>query len=389
MAQPERQTATDSSPLLAVAENGSVVRVLAIGDSLLDELRSFLSAACRRDGVMFDMRHLRFGAVVNGSLDATETLEVVRQHSADLIALSFLTYEGIPAYPALLREGETLSTSEIEARVEAIVGLMRGFLSTLRNYTDAPFLVHGVCGLPLSRWRRRLPLVASLSPTQRRIRELLNREIRTLVEHTPNTLFIDEAAIAASVGLRACEHSVVPQGVIPQSRSRASRFGELLSESYARVVRAYAQLRKTKVLLVDFDDTLWHGPMADGPVEHHRDRQRLLLRLKEAGVLLVALSKNDPAIVRWDEMQLKPKDFALLKISWGSKADAIRAAAAELDLDLDSMVFIDDNPVERALIREHLPAVCALDANDDRTWDALVQMLTFPNTKETNEVRPS
>ncbi len=390
MGQLELRTAADSSSLpLVVAESGPVVRVLAMGDSLLDELCLFLAAACRRDGVMLDMHHLRFGEVVNRSLDAAEPLAVVSQQSVDLIALSFLTYEGIPAYHALLRDGETLSSSDLEVRVEAIVGLMRGFLSTLRNHTDAPFLVHGVCGLPLSRWRRHLPVVASLSPARRRIRELLNREIRTLVEHTPNALFIDEAAIATSVGLRACEHSATPPSVNPQARFRTSRFGELLSESYARIVLAYARLHKTKALLVDFDETLWNGVMADGPVEHHRDRQRLLLRLKESGILLVAVSNSDPANIRWDEMQLKPEDFTLLKTSWGVKADAIRAASNELDLGLDSMVLIDDNPVERALVREHLPNVCALDANDDRTWDGLIQMLNFPNTKETGEARSS
>ena len=56
---------------------------------------------------------------------------------------------------------------------------------------------------------------------------------------------------------------------------------------------------------MDFD-TPWDGVMADGAVQHHVERQRLLKTLKDAGMLLVALSKNTPDNVRWDEMALSP-----------------------------------------------------------------------------------
>src|SRR6185312_11923973 len=134
-----------------------------LGDCLLNEVRVFISAACRRSGVSVDMRNLYFSAVVNRALDTTEAVEFVRENPMDLIALSFLTYEGIPAYRALLHEGGALTDAELTERIHGVTDLMGGFLSTLRAHTDAPFLVHGVSGLPLARWRRRLPFMAPVS----------------------------------------------------------------------------------------------------------------------------------------------------------------------------------------------------------------------------------
>jgi FkbH-like protein len=144
---------------------------------------------------------------------------------------------------------------------------------------------------------------------------------------------------------------------------------------------------KAKVLAVDLDNTLWDGVMADGPVRHHHDRQLQLRRAREAGMLLVAVSKNDPANIRWDEMELTPDDFVLHKISWDVKPHSIKAAADQLNLGLDSFVLIDDNPAERELVRTQLPAVTTLDALDPHTWRSAERVLRFANTTNTEEAR--
>jgi FkbH-like protein len=374
------------APLLA-CDDGPSVRVLAVGDCLLNEVRVFLPSACRREGIAVDMRNLYFSAGANRAIDSAEVLEFIGKSPMDLIAMSFLSYEGIPAYRALLHDDHRLSDTVLHERVDAVISVMREFLSALRERTDAPFLVHGASGLPLTRWRKRLPFLSPLSPRRSRTLATLNAKIRELVENTTNAIFIDEAGLAAQNGIRTCSEFVIPRRAVRLGFFNTSRFGEVLSRSYAEVVTAYSRLRKTKVLLVDFDDTLWRGVMADGPVEHYRERQDLLMRLKDAGIVLVAVSKNDPANIRWGEMRLKPSDFAALKISWNMKVDAIREAAHELDLGLDSMVLIDDNPAERSLVQENLPGVQVLDGGDERTWGALRHMLQFPNTKTTEEAR--
>ena len=116
-----------------------------------------------------------------------------------------------------------------------------------------------------------------------------------------------------------------------------------------------------KVLAVDADNTLWRGILSeDGKdaLEPFRAFQEGLLQLRADGVLLVLLSKNDPVFpfLRAD-MPLKDGDFAALKVNWAPKAGNLVEACRELNLGVESVVFLDDNPYERAQMAAHLPAV--------------------------------
>ena len=116
-----------------------------------------------------------------------------------------------------------------------------------------------------------------------------------------------------------------------------------------------------KVLAVDADNTLWRGILSeDGKdaLEPFRDFQEGLLRLRAEGVLLVLLSKNDPVFpfLRAD-MPLTDGDFAALKVNWAPKAGNLVEACRELNLGVESVVFLDDNPYERAQMAAHLPDV--------------------------------
>src|SRR5207253_1821841 len=101
-----------------------------------------------------------------------------------------------------------------------------------------------------------------------------------------------------------------------------------------------------------------------------QDLQRELAKLGRAGVLVVAASKNNPADVdevleRHPAMVLRRDDFAALRVSWEDKAASLRGLADELDLGLDSFVFLDDNPVERDWVRAALPEVLVPELPDD------------------------
>jgi FkbH-like protein len=363
----------------------SPVRLLAVGDCLLTEIRVSLPGICRRVGLGLDMRNLYFNALSGRSISADQVVAFLKEFPADLIALSFLSYEGLPFYPAFLREAGRLGAYEIDQRVTGIIKLVRDFLGQLRECTDAPFLVHNASGLPLTRLRKRLNLLAPLSPSRQRALAALNAAIAELVANTPKTLLLDEAAVARTHGYRACGSAIIPRRVVGKAFFHTSRFGEYLATPYADVLRSYRELGKAKVVLVDFDNTLWDGVMADGPVTQNHELQRLLRRIKDAGILLVGISKNDLANICWDEMTLKPDDFVLLKLNWNLKVQSIQETAQELDLGLDSFVFIDDNPVERELVRTQLPKVRILDPNDAKTVRWIERMLDFPNTRTTEE----
>lgn len=132
-----------------------------------------------------------------------------------------------------------------------------------------------------------------------------------------------------------------------------------------------------KVLVLDLDNTLWGGVIADDGLEGieigdtssrgeaFKAFQVYVKSLTERGVLLAVCSKNDPAIAalpfeKHPEMVLRLSDFAAFAASWEPKSDVIRRMAAELNLGLDAFVFADDNAAEVDIVRQYAPEVTAV-----------------------------
>ncbi len=145
-----------------------------------------------------------------------------------------------------------------------------------------------------------------------------------------------------------------------------------LAASLARVLRALVGPPK-KCLVVDLDNTLWGGVLGeDGPAgialgpshpgSAFVDLQRAILGVHRRGVILAVASKNDHdeamrVLGEHPHMVLRPEHFAALQIHWNEKVDSLAAIAADLDIGLDSLVFLDDSPVECARVRQMLPEV--------------------------------
>src|SRR6202035_1294897 len=109
--------------------------------------------------------------------------------------------------------------------------------------------------------------------------------------------------------------------------------------------------------------------------EAHLAVQQLALTLRGRGIVLAVSSKNTDEVARTPfrehpEMLLKEDHFAVFQANWNDKATNIKAIAEELSLGLDAMVFLDDNPVERALIRQVLPQVAVPELPEDPAWYA-------------------
>jgi len=154
---------------------------------------------------------------------------------------------------------------------------------------------------------------------------------------------------------------------------RFSTAGEkLIARELERVLDAQLVARK-KCLLLDLDNTLWGGVIGEdgvtgiqlsetGEGARYRDFQLRIRELGEMGVILGVVSKNNEAdaleaFERHEHMVLRKGDFATMKINWSAKAKNIAEVAQDLDIGMDSIVFIDDNPVEREAIRTELPEV--------------------------------
>ena len=136
-----------------------------------------------------------------------------------------------------------------------------------------------------------------------------------------------------------------------------------------------------KCLVLDLDNTLWGGVVGDDGLngvqlgngaegEVFLNFQKYLLALKERGILLSICSKNDEDTARdvflnHPDILIQLDDIAVFKANWNNKPDNIRDIAATLNIGLDSIVFIDDNPVERQLVQKFLPEVTVVDLPED------------------------
>lgn len=155
----------------------------------------------------------------------------------------------------------------------------------------------------------------------------------------------------------------------------------IFSEYVLRIVGN--RLGKSKrCLICDLDNTLWGGVIGDDgldgiligngdPVsEAHLDLQKTILEIRNRGIALAICSKNseENALLPFNkhpEMILKEDHFAMVQANWTDKATNIRHIAKTLSLGLESMVFIDDNPVEREQVRQELPEVAVPELPED------------------------
>jgi FkbH-like protein len=156
----------------------------------------------------------------------------------------------------------------------------------------------------------------------------------------------------------------------------------LLADVVAGGLAVERGIRRRKVAAVDLDGTLWGGVVGEvGPTSVEvgeegvalafQDFQRELVRLHDSGVLIVLCSKNDPeyALAAFDHpsMVLRREHVVAERVNWRDKATNLRELADELDLGLESFVFLDDNPREREWIRQALPMVTVPELPADPT----------------------
>ncbi|WP_431204215.1 HAD-IIIC family phosphatase [Bradyrhizobium betae] len=161
-----------------------------------------------------------------------------------------------------------------------------------------------------------------------------------------------------------------------------------------------------KLVVVDLDDTMWGGIVGDDGWENLRlgghdhvgeayaEFQSALKTLVNRGIAIAVVSKNDEAvaleaIAKHPEMIIRKDDLAAWRINWKDKAQNIAELVAELNLGLQSTVFIDDNPIERARVRDALPEVLVPEWPTDpaKYADALRQLDCFDRSSVTSEDR--
>ena len=196
-----------------------------------------------------------------------------------------------------------------------------------------------------------------------------NRALAAFATGRAGVAVIDAAGLASSMGFERWRDARMWY----LARLRHSRHAlESLAERYASTICARFG-RVKKCIALDLDNTLWGGIIGEDGFEGIRlgeegiglafaEFQEELLNLYRKGVLLALCSKNNPQdalqVIRdHPGMRLREEHFAAVRINWEDKASNLRALAEELNIGLDSFVFVDDNPVERTWVRQSAPEV--------------------------------
>jgi FkbH-like protein len=136
-----------------------------------------------------------------------------------------------------------------------------------------------------------------------------------------------------------------------------------------------------KCLIIDLDNTIWGGIIGDDGIENIQlgslgigkaftEFQYWIKKLKNRGIIIAVCSKNTESTAKepfqkHSDMVLQLDDIAVFMANWENKVDNIRQIQGILNIGFDSMVFLDDNPVERNFVREHLPEICVPELPED------------------------
>lgn len=187
-------------------------------------------------------------------------------------------------------------------------------------------------------------------------------------------------------------------GPLENSKMRhlaSMRLGDRMLGEIARTSAGYIAALTgltRKCIVLDLDNTLWGGVVGEkgphgitlantSPGSEYREFQLFLQSLSERGILLAINSKNNPddaieALRNNEWMVLREDAFSAIVMNWSPKPENIRQIASELNIGLDSLIFVDDNPHERELMRQTLPEVLTVDLpTDPALYRSALEML--------------
>ncbi|MBT5400576.1 HAD-IIIC family phosphatase [bacterium] len=192
---------------------------------------------------------------------------------------------------------------------------------------------------------------------------------------------LDVSAISETVGLSNWHDPAMKHmAKLPFSQ----KITPLYADNVCRIIAAIRG-KSRRALVLDLDNTIWGGVIGDDGVdgikigngdalsEAYLSIQSSVLKLHERGIVLAVCSKNLDSVARApfkdrSNMLVKERHIASFKANWDDKASNIKNIANELNLGLDSIVFMDDNPMERDLVRKYLPQVAVPELPEDPSY---------------------
>ena len=298
-------------------------------------------------------------------------------------------------HPRLVFEHDGMSLKDRERAVTAVINRIESLCEEYEKVSVAPLFL-STLPEPSALGNARSDVCSPHGPRRAILR--INQSLFDLAERHSQIHIFDFSGWASGVGATAFDLKMDLYARQPISNHSLMSFAEALADTFRPLL-----LSPAKVLALDLDNVLWGGVLGEDGIDnikigrdfpgniYHRI-QLYVLALKRRGVLLALLSKNnweevEAAFSTLPEMPLKLDDFVAIRVNWHEKHENIKAIAQELNLGLDSFVFVDDQEFEREQMRFNLPEVRILQAAEDplQTLRALICCRSFDVCRVSDE----
>jgi FkbH-like protein len=221
----------------------------------------------------------------------------------------------------------------------------------------------------------------------------INFCLMNLLQKSPNMFICDFVSIQNNIGIKMIDQKLYYNADLAYSIKSVP----YIAKNILKIICSNIGIFK-KCLILDLDNTLWGGVIGDDGIDGiklgglgigsiYTELQRWVLELKKRGILITICSKNNFKIAKkafkeHPEMILKMSDISIFKANWKDKTENIYDIKKELNIDFNSMVFIDDNPFEREMVKKNLPLIEVPDLPNDPS--DYLQFLRTENYFETS-----
>ena len=339
-------------------------RLALLGDSATQFLAKAIKAYGYEEKINFEIFEADFDQLDRQILDSDSEL-----------------YHSNPEYIVLYLSSEKLldrfAATGLETRVcfgEQVVSEFKNWWDTIARHGNAKIVQFNFEEISDAVFGHFAAKVASSFPFQ--IKKI-NFELMRLAQEKKHVFLADVAGLSNQAGY-ANTHDARLYAV--SKVAFALDFLPAVAKAIVDIIKAISG-RVKKCLILDLDNTVWGGVIGDDGMEniqigelgmgHAFDRlQRWAKELKSRGIVLAVCSKNEEDIAKrpfreHPDMILHLEDIAVFVANWNNKADNIKHIQATLNIGFDSIVFLDDSPFERNLVREHLPAVTVPELPED------------------------
>lgn len=348
----------------------SPLRIAFLRNITIDPIVPYLKFLCFEEGFKAD---IYMGDYDNVMQDILNTESLLYKHQPEVIIL-VLNLENLSE--DLVGCFASLGSSEIKEKSDNVLDYVEQAIREIRGKSNALILIHSfeIPAYPsfgILDYQDRSKQVNTLREINLRLLDVINKH--------ENAFVIDIDLVKSVIGYNQfIDNRYWHIGKAPYSREAL----KIIAQEYIKFIKALKGKNK-KCLVLDCDNTLWGGIVGEDGIDSikigktypgsaYREFQQAILNLYNRGVILAICSKNNEEDVlevleKHPDMVFREKHFACMRINWNDKVANLKEIAQELNIGLDSLVFVEDSEFEVNLVKNYLPEVKVLNLPKDPT----------------------